>query len=270
MVYDLERGCQDYQMPETAPAANPVFFRTCSKQEARDSASRPAQNNPVYKQSQEAVVEVLMQSVNAKVQDCLRLSKILSKTDPRTESITEPLAHYRRGIVLESLGREGPSFRVDEVNRTIGLNRETVVELAKAVPKDLRVWAVLVFLLHEVAHDRQGFKHHKDVRRLKNTHESFGQELLGELDLRNDFLAVHTISLYGTLRQCGVNNRQKYVTWFYTIWDQVCGTMPNAFPARQRKDKQQRVFGFLLMSNLIRDAHLEKRPLEFEGEMWPV
>ncbi|NJO79929.1 MAG: hypothetical protein HC827_16390 [Cyanobacteria bacterium RM1_2_2] len=268
MVYDLERGCQDYQMPKTAPAANPVFFRTYSNQEI-SSVSRSTAN-PEHKQRQEAAVEALMQPVNAKVQDLLRLSRTLSNTDPRTENITVPLAHYQGGIILESLGREGPSFRADDVNRTISLNRETAINLVRMVPKEWRVYALLVFLFHDVAHSPQGLKHHEDVRRLKITHESFGQERMGELDLRNDFLAVHTISLYGTLKECKAYNHRNYIARFYLIWNEVCGSMLDAFPPAQRKDKQQRVFGFLLMSNLINDAHLEKRPLEFEGEMWPV
>lgn len=269
MVNHFERSDRDGQTVEPGKSVNLLVSRTHSRLILSSANSYSNRRNFGYQTGPESMSETL-QTLNAKVQSLIRMAPRLSKIDICIEEITAPLAHYSKEVILEPLGREGPSFRTNDANRTISLNRGTVLDLAKTVPKVYLVDALLIFLCHEVAHIAQGLKNYEDVQRFKRTSETLGRERVGELDLRSDFLAVHTLSLHSTLKQVGENNPQEYVKWFHKLWNRICIEMLNAFPAEQRIDKQQRVFGFLLMSNLTRDAHLKHCPLEFNREMWPV
>jgi hypothetical protein len=214
----------------------------------------------------EVKVNVLTQ-LNGKVDQLLQYSRELANVDPITEEVTRPLEIYSNGIVFESMGEAG--LKANDYNRTISLNMECVACLAQKIPKEWLHIALLVFLCHEASHIAQKIKDHQDVQRIKAVGREFGQKRMGELDLRSDFLATHTLSLFLTLRNRGTYNRKEYIRWFHQIWCYLCRAMLDAFPCSAREDKQQRVFGYLLMANLISDSYESNYPLEFEGELWP-
>ncbi|HEY9861307.1 MAG TPA: hypothetical protein V6D16_17540, partial [Candidatus Obscuribacterales bacterium] len=205
---------------------------------------------------------------NAKVRQILKHSRKLSEIDPQTEEITKPLDHYSNGIIFEPLGDDG--HLPNDSHRTISLNSKAIIQLTEKVPKQWLPISLLVFLCHEASHISQRVKYREDVQRMKGVGKDIGEKRMGELDLRSDFLAAHTLSLFFMLHDRKTYNRREYVKWFYEMWHKVCKAMLDAFPANPREDKQQRVFGYLLMSNLISDAYISNYPLEFEAELWPV
>lgn len=213
----------------------------------------------------------LQNKLNQKVRLIQKYAHLLSCIDERTESITRALKHYSNGVGFESLGLGGSSFRVSDSDRRINLNLEVATCIAQKVEEMWVNLALLVFLCHEASHISQGLGEYRDVQRIKEVDQEFGRQRMAEIDLRSDFLAVHTLSLVHTLHNNrGKNKRKDYEHWFYIICHKVCRPMLDIFPSGERKDKQQRVFGHLLMSNLIRDTYLSRRPLEFGDELWPV
>jgi len=260
MVRELE------QVRQISSVSIPVFFRTHTR------SGEEVLSQKQYSFLEDKVCGTLVE----KIYLLRKYAPDLSKIDPCTEKITNPLKHYTNGIIFEHL--EGGSLHVDNGDCTLSLNLEVVVKMAETVPKQFpsdapQQWlrmACLVFLLHETSHISQKLMKHEDVQRMKKVDMNVGRERMGELDLRSDFLAVHTLSLLQTFHEEKTYNHRKYIRWFYEIWCGICRTMLEVFPSNRRKDKQQRIFGYLLMSKLIRDAHLSNYPLEFNGELWPV
>ena len=110
-------------------------------------------------------------------------------------------------------------------------------------------------LCHEVSHASQGLRHYKDVQRMKSVGESFGRARMGELDLRSHFRVANTLSYNFALETEKFPNQRAYIRYFYRIWCQVCRMLVESFPTNNQKninreDKQRRMFGYLLMSNL--------------------
>jgi hypothetical protein len=237
------------QPSEAIPVANPVFFRSYSRRDSKAGGE-------------------LVNRLNAKVRQILKHAHKLAEIDPQTEEITKPLDHYSNGIIFEALEDDG--HLPNDSNRTIILNSKAITQLTKKVPKQWLHISLLVFLCHEASHISQRVKYREDVQRMKGVGKDIGEKRMGELDLRSDFLAAHMLSLFFMLHDRKTYNRREYVKWFYEMWHKVCKAMLDAFPASQREDKQQRVFGYLLMSNLISDAYISNYPLEFEAELWPV
>ncbi|PSB24626.1 hypothetical protein C7B82_26780 [Stenomitos frigidus ULC18] len=260
MVQELE------QFYLSTPEAIPVFFRTytCSG------------DRVISKELCSLLNEKVCSTLGDKLYLLRKYAPELSKIDPFTEKITNSLEHYANGIIFERL--EYGSLRVNSADRTLSLSLEIVVKMAEAVPKRFssdrpQQWlrmACLVFLLHEVSHIAQKLAEYEDVQRMKEVDVRIGRERIGELDLRSDYLVVHTLSLFLMFHDERAYNHRKYIRWFYELWCGVCRAMLDVFPNDGREDKQQRIFGYLLMSKLIRDAHLSNYPLEFNGELWPV
>jgi hypothetical protein len=246
--------------------AIPVFFRTyaCSGEAV------------VSKELCSLLTEKVSRTLGEKLYLLREYAPKLSKIDLHTEKITKPLEHYENGIIFEHL--ESGSLRANGADRTLSLSLEIVIKMAGIIPKRFpsdspQQWlrmACLVFLLHEISHIAQKLVKYEDVQRMKEVDIGIGRERLGELDLRSDYLVVHTLSLFLMFHEEKAYNHRKYIRWFYNLWCGVCRSMLDVFPSNKRKDKQQRVFGYLLMSKLISDAHLSNYPLEFNGELWPV
>lgn len=245
MVRDLERVRLTNQLPETAPSANPVFCRFYSRHNSK-------------------VDDKVLSKLNSNVRKIVQRAPKLSRIDIRTEEVTKPLVHYSNGIIFEPTGKAG--HQADDQNLTISLNSEVIEHLVEQIPKELLDKALLVFLCHEASHISQNLKRYEDVQRMKDVDLNLGRKRMGELDLRSDFLAAHTLSCFFSK---SIYN-SAYIEEFYNIWTKVGRAMLDAFPCSRREDKQQRVFGYLLMSNLISDAYVNDRPLEFNAELWPV
>lgn len=231
-----------------------------------------AESHPQYSNQSVAVISndslcKLNDRLNSKVRQIQRCAYKLSQIDHRTEDITRPLEYYFCGVVFEPLGDK--SLKVNDPNRTLSLNVEVITCLTHTVPKKLIHEAILVFLCHEVSHISQRLGSYEDVQRMKEVDLEAGRQRMREFDLRSDFLAVHTLSLFYNIKQYGVYNTEGYIHWLHHLWNKACREMLGVFPIDRRKDKLQRVFGYLLMSNLIADAHLGHYPLEFRAELCP-
>ncbi|MBD2099118.1 hypothetical protein H6F90_29070 [Trichocoleus sp. FACHB-591] len=241
MVQDLEKVRLTSQYPETTPSADSAFCKSYSHHDDK-----------------------VLRKLKTNVCKIVKYASKLSKIDFQTEEVTKPLVHYSNGIIFEALGEAG--HKPNDWNLTISLNLEVIERLIEQIPKQLLDKALLVFLCHESSHISQNLKRYEDVQRMKDVDLDLGRKRMGELDLRSDFLATHTLSCFFSK---SIYNTA-YIEEFYNIWTKVGRAMLNAFPCSKREDKQQRVFGYLLMSNLISDAYINDRPLGFNAELWPV
>lgn len=244
MVRDLEQVRPTSQFPETTPSDNPVFYRFYSRHNSK-------------------VDDKVLSKLNTNVRKIVKCASKLSKIDVQTEEVTKPLVHYSNGIIFEALGEAG--HKPNDWNLTISLNLEVIERLIEQIPKQLLDKALLVFLCHEASHISQNLKHYEDVQQMKSVDPDSAKKRMGELDLRSDFLAAHTLSCFFSK---SVYN-DAYIEEFYNIWTKVCRVMLDAFPCSDEEHKQQRIFGYLLMFNLIRDAHISDYALEFKAELWP-
>lgn len=96
-----------------------------------------------------------------------------------------------------------------------------------------------------------------------------GSELMGKYDLTSDFLSAHTLSILYTLQKERDYNEEAYIENFYKLWCEIGKNLQNVFPAGNKPAKQQRIFGFLLMTNLTEVAYLRGHPLAFNSALWP-
>lgn len=210
--------------------------------------------------------------LNQKVKQLLQRAEALELIDPITAKVLRPLQQYRGLILFKSFGTDGPSLKANDFNKTIFLNLDAVNLIKGCVDKDEVCFALMLFLCHEVSHISQGLKDYKDVQGMKKVDEESARDRMGELDLRSDFWAAHTLSLFYSLHQnFETYDQTKYIRWLHKIWCEICPKMLNAFPNSDRTDKQQRIFGFLLMSILIKRTYIRNncRTLEFKSELWP-
>ena len=201
----------------------------------------------------------------------------LSEIDSLTEKVTKPLETCCKAILFELIDNGSSLQHNNEINSLLSVNLSTVLKITKYIServpqealKNTLGLALTTFLCHEISHVSQGIKHYESVRRMKSVDEIHGRKRLGELDLRSDFLAAHTLSYCLALKGKNFPSQDKYIKNLYTIWCTVCRLMIDVFPSCERVDKQQRVFGYLLMSNCIRHAYESDHPLEFKAELWP-
>jgi len=250
-------------MARQISVSSPVFFRVHKCQPA--TSKHIVQSEPIQKHVGERVYRLL----NQKVYLLLKYESKLSRIDSRITRITRPLEEASNGITFISLGDSG--FKVNDSDRMICFNLDIAMKLTQTVSSEWLHLALMLFILHEISHISQGIKHHEDVKKLKEVNKDIGRERMGELDLRSDFLSIRSLSLLLMLHEEKVYKENKYIEWLYKISRNVSRKMLDVFPAGDRKDKQQRIFGWLLMSNLIRDAYtLPNVPLEFNAELWPV
>jgi len=244
-------------------ASSSIFFGVHKYQS--DTCKPIVQPEPIQKHIGERVYKLL----NQKIHLLQKYEPKLLQIDSRITRITRPLEDASNGITFLSLGNSG--FQVNDSDRMICFNLDVAMKLTKTVSSEWLHIALMLFMLHEISHISQGIKHHEDVKKLKEVNEDIGRERMGELDLRSDFLSIRSLSLLLMLHEEKVYKENKYIQWFYKISRHVSRQMLDVFPAGDRKDKQQRVFGCLLMSNLIRDAYTKPNvPLEFNAELWPV
>ena len=209
-----------------------------------------------------------LDKLDTKVQLLLSFSDRLMRMDEQSKEVLIPLSEYKNGVSFGHIGDAG--IKWNEHSKKIILNFNVVRKISQLVDKEHLHLALMVYLCHEVSHLSQNIKSHNDVIRMKMTDLDDARDRVGELDLRSDFLAVHTISLLLTLHNKGENNQKVYVAWFHKIWNDLCRKMLATFSKVSRLDKKKRVFGHLLMSYLIREAYLKNKPLEFDAELWPV
>jgi hypothetical protein len=201
-----------------------------------------------------------------KVVCLLQWAPELSKIDPRIEEVTRPLQHYSNKIIFEPTGEA--SLKVNEERRTLSLNSDVLGHLTEKIPKHWLHIALVIFLFHEATHISQGLKSHEDVQKFKKANEFSGSARISAMDLSSDFLAAHTLSLLLTFTDEKSYNMRKYIRWLYEIWCQVCRAMLDSRPNISHKGKQQRIFGHLLMANLITNSYLRNHPLAFGAELW--
>lgn len=217
--------------------------------------------------SSSASCDPYLDFLNSEIRDLLHYASRLANIDACTENITKPLRRYPRGIVFEDLGDR--SHNPNRPDGTFSINSRVVDRFRQTIStKEIICFALLIYVFHEAAHSSQGLKDYEDVQRMKKVEQSIGRGRLGELDLRSDFWAARTLSLFMMLKYYGEYNDNRYIENFRHIWCEICGAMLKAFPVGDRKDKQQRVFGYLLMAKLTADAY-EKPPLRFCAELWP-
>lgn len=263
----MVREIEQIQSSTDESSSNPIYFRCYSlspKQRQKSGLEF------VHGESLSSIVGAKTHKLlDQKIRLLLKNAKKLLEVDCGTGEVTRPLEHYTEGITFTHL-REG-NYQIDGSRRVLIFDLETISQIAASqITQEWLHIALAIFLLHEVTHISQRLGNYENVQLMKKVTKYKGRERVGELDLKNDFLAVHTLSLLLTLHSKKTYNRRIYIEWFYEIWYKVCRPMLDIFPPSGREDKQQRVFGHLLMSNLIRDAHISNYPLEFDGELWPV
>ncbi|OUC15375.1 MAG: hypothetical protein B0A82_07200 [Alkalinema sp. CACIAM 70d] len=130
--------------------------------------------------------------------------------------------------------------------------------------------ALSIYFLHEITHISQGIPRHEDVQAIKSINQTSGIRLLVELDLRSDYLAARTLSILETFRENGSYNGSLYEEHFYLIWCKVCRGMLKTFSKpSSREDKIRRIFGYLLMSCVIKNSYLHRSPIKLSGELLP-
>jgi hypothetical protein len=261
MVQNLSSACA----VEVNPSSEPALFRDCKATNSKNCELWFEIVNREVLSS--AVGEKVCRLVEQKLYLLQKYSRKLAQIDERVKNITKSFEDFPQGIEFEELNDRG--FVPNDKNQRLIFNISTISCIAQKVPREWLHMAILVFLFHEVSHISQKVKFHEDVQRIKAVDRDYGRNRLMELDLSSDFLAVHTLSLLLTLHDKKEYNRKVYIEWFYKTWRKVCGQMLDVFSVGKRQDKQRRVFGALLMSNLIRDAYVSNYPLEFEAELIP-
>ena len=209
--------------------------------------------------------------LSRKLYKLLQLAENLLVLDKRTEMVTRPLAEYSNGLVIRDLD-EGSAYW-NSAQRTITLDQNFVSKLISPKQKNYTEGQVhiqiLVALCHEACHYSQNISNYEDVQRMKSVDYDRWQERMGVLDLEADYVAAYTVSRLFCLIDSRNRNPQLHLVWFDKIWRTVCRSMLEAFSPPSRKGTHQRVFGYLLMSNLLKKHLISKLPLEFDAELWP-
>jgi hypothetical protein len=229
--------------------------------------------------AEETLYEQALYILSNNILDLKSYAENLLSLDYHTKDVIHPLVNHCSEIVLEQLDDAGISPEFDA--HRISLNLNTVVELAKYALKQRKLpptqWlgdALSIFLFHEISHHSQGLTHHRDVQAMKSVNLQNANHRMAEFDLRSDYIAAHTLSCLKTIQKNSTYNEEIYYKYLYQTWCVVGRGMLEAFPVKNgRKIKigtLRRIFGYLLMANLISDAHNTcDLPFKLKGELFP-